>query len=180
MKSLNRIHAHKGFLLLRLASYKQWKRFKTGQQSVKFLCSCTGFLLLPDPMGTPNKIKADELALVAAIKNDSFEKNKYIKHLINDYQGFIHKIKSETGLDESILKDIYTDTVLLILQHIRNDTFRGRAGYLLIFIKYFTLKRLIISVKMLQTGLSTRTNCPNKAMKPRISPSLWKPGMKWL
>jgi len=91
-------------------------------------------------MGTTNKLKADELELVTAIRNDSFEKNKYIKHLINDYQGFIHKVRSETGLDESILKDIYTDTVLLILQHIRNDTFRGESRLSTYFYKIFYFK----------------------------------------
>ncbi|TDE15317.1 RNA polymerase sigma factor [Dyadobacter psychrotolerans] len=91
-------------------------------------------------MSTLQKTKADEFELVAAIKAGSFEKNKYVKLLISDHQGYIYKLRTETGLDESVLKDIYTDTVLLILQHIENDTFRGDSRLSTYFYKIFYFK----------------------------------------
>ncbi|GLU52692.1 sigma-70 family RNA polymerase sigma factor [Dyadobacter frigoris] len=91
-------------------------------------------------MTDAQKIKSDEHALIAAIKNGGTNKNKYVTQLINDYQGYIHKLHSKTSISESILKDIFTDTVLLVLEHIESETFRGESKLSTYFYKIFYFK----------------------------------------
>lgn len=86
--------------------------------------------------------RAEEATLIEVVKNGGFEKNKYVNQLIEQYQGYIHKLHSETGLSESILKDLYTDTVLLVLKHIENENFRNESRLSTYFYKIFYFKTI--------------------------------------
>jgi RNA polymerase sigma factor (sigma-70 family) len=82
----------------------------------------------------------DEQALILALRNGGIEKEKSIRKLINGYKGYIFKIQSETGLSESTLGDLYTDTVMLVLKHIENETFRGDSRLSTYFYKILYFK----------------------------------------
>jgi RNA polymerase sigma factor (sigma-70 family) len=88
------------------------------------------------------KNRYDEHALIAAIKQGGPEKNKYVKLLIADHQGYVYKLRVETGLSEETLKDIFTDTVLLVLEHIENDIFRSESRLSSYFYKIFYFKTI--------------------------------------
>ncbi|MCE7042644.1 RNA polymerase sigma factor [Dyadobacter sp. CY312] len=83
---------------------------------------------------------SDEAALISVIKEGGAEKNKYVKQLISGYQGYIFKLHSETGLSESVLKDLYTDTVMLIIKHIEEEKFRGESKLSTYFYRIFYFK----------------------------------------
>jgi RNA polymerase sigma factor (sigma-70 family) len=68
------------------------------------------------------------------------DKNRKVQKLIDDHYGFIYKLKAETGLSEDILKDIYTDTVLLIIEHMENGTFKGDSKISTYFFRIYYFK----------------------------------------
>ena len=74
------------------------------------------------------------------LKTKSADKNRQAQKLLDDHYGFIYKLKAETGLDEEILKDIYTDTVLLILDHMENGTFKAESKLSTYFFRIYYYK----------------------------------------
>jgi RNA polymerase sigma-70 factor (ECF subfamily) len=90
-------------------------------------------------LAEPKTISQDE-EVILSIKQGNKDKNKLVQKLIDDHHGFIHKLKLETGLSEIELKDIYTDTVLLVLQHIENNTFKGESKLSTYFFRIFYFK----------------------------------------
>jgi RNA polymerase sigma factor (sigma-70 family) len=94
----------------------------------------------------------DETALILALKSGGVEREKYVSTLINGYKGYIFKIQSETGLNESTLKDLYTDTVMLVLKHIENETFRGDSRLSTYFYKILYFK----TVDFIRTNASSK------------------------
>jgi RNA polymerase sigma factor (sigma-70 family) len=84
--------------------------------------------------------KSEEEKLIAAIREGGKEKNLYVKQLISLFQGYIFKLRTDTGLSEIVLKDLYTDTVLLVIKHIEERTFRGESRLSTYFYKIFYFK----------------------------------------
>ena len=75
-------------------------------------------------------------------KNENADKNRQAQKLIDDHYGFIYKLKAETGLNEETLKDIYTDTVLLILDHMENGTFKAESKLSTYFFRIYYFKTI--------------------------------------
>lgn len=86
------------------------------------------------------------------------DKNKNAQKLIDDHYGFIYKLKNETGLEEDTLKDIYTDTVLLILEHMENGTFKGESKLSTYFFRIFYFK----TVDFLRKNASNKIDYTNE------------------
>lgn len=83
-----------------------------------------------------------EIDLLISIRGDEKRRGRYVKKIIDDHQGFIHKLKLETGLNEEDLRDIYTDTVLLVLQHIENGVFKGESKLSTYFYRVFYFRTI--------------------------------------
>ena len=73
-------------------------------------------------------------------KTGNTDRNRQAQKLIDDHYGFIYKLKGETGLDEETLKDIYTDTVLLILDHIESGIFKAQSKLSTYFYRVYYFK----------------------------------------
>jgi len=69
----------------------------------------------------------DDQQLVAAVLKGGTDKENSVKKLISDHQGYIFKLHIKTHVNLSILKDIYTDTVLVVIGRIENGTFKGES-----------------------------------------------------
>jgi len=98
------------------------------------------------------KLSTEENLLVQAIRNGGADKKKSVQKIIDDHQGFIYKLKLETGLSEDILQDIYTDTVLLVLQHIEEYVFKEGSKLSTYFFRIFYFK----SVDYLRKQMSSK------------------------
>ena len=98
------------------------------------------------------KLSTEEKLLVQAIRNGGPDKKKSVQKIIDDHQGFIHKLKLETGLSEEVLQDIYTDTVLLVLQHIEAYVFKEGSKLSTYFFRIFYFK----SVDYLRKQMSNK------------------------
>lgn len=83
------------------------------------------------------KVKFDELAFITAIRGAGKDRDKFVRQFIAHHQGFIQKLYLETHVKKNILKDLYTDAVLLVLQHIENETFRGASKLSTYFYQIF-------------------------------------------
>jgi RNA polymerase sigma factor (sigma-70 family) len=84
--------------------------------------------------------KTDEEVLIKVIQEGGAQRNKYVQKIISSYQGYIFKIKSETGLTENVLRDLYTDTVMLVLKHIEEEKYRGESRLSTYFYRIFYFK----------------------------------------
>lgn len=67
----------------------------------------------------------DDQQLVSEILRGGAAKEKSVQRILSDYQGYIYKIHTKTRVSLTILKDIYTDTVLVVIGRIENGTFKG-------------------------------------------------------
>lgn len=69
----------------------------------------------------------DDHQLMAAVLKGGAEKEKSVKKLISDHQGYIFKLHIKMHVNLSILRDIYTDTVLIVIGRIENGSFKGES-----------------------------------------------------
>lgn len=86
-----------------------------------------------------NQIHSD---LLNSIRSDERYRARYVKKIIDDHQGFIYKLKLETGLREEDLRDVYTDTVLLVMQHIETGVFKGDSKLSTYFYRVFYFRTI--------------------------------------
>jgi len=98
-------------------------------------------------------------------KNENADKNRLAQKLIDDHYGFIYKLKAETGLNEETLKDIYTDTVLLILNHMENGTFKAESKLSTYFFRVYYFK----TIDFLRKNASNKIDYTNEL--PEINDS---------
>jgi RNA polymerase sigma factor (sigma-70 family) len=80
--------------------------------------------------------------LLSAIRGNEKCRARYVKKIIDDHQGFIYKLKVETGLAEEELRDIYTDTVVLVIQHIEAGIFKGDSKLSTYFYRVFYFRTI--------------------------------------
>ncbi len=67
-------------------------------------------------------------------------KNDQAKEILEAHSGYIHKFKKDTGLPDTILRDIYTDTVLTVINKMDQGEFRGESKISTYFYKIFYFK----------------------------------------
>ena len=69
----------------------------------------------------------DDHELVAAVLHGGTDREKSIKRIISAHQGYIFKLHTKTHVNLGILKDIYIDTVLIVIERIENGSFKGES-----------------------------------------------------
>lgn len=106
-----------------------------------------------------NSIDAD---LLNSIRGDEKRRGRYVKKIIDDHQGFIYKLRIETGLGEEDLKDIYTDTVLLVLQHIEDGIFKGESKLSTYFYRVFYFRTIDFVRKKESNRIDYTDNLPER------------------
>lgn len=93
-------------------------------------------------LANENPVNTIDPDLLNSIRGDEKHRGRYVKKIIDDHQGFIYKLKLETGLLEEDLRDIYTDTVLLVLQHIESGIFKGESKLSTYFYRVFYFRTI--------------------------------------
>ena len=107
------------------------------------------------------KPDTEEHILIQAIRNGGNGRTKGVQKIIDDHQGFIHKLKLDTGLGDDTLRDIYTDTVLLILQHIEDHTFKGDSKLSTYFFRVFYFKSVDFLRKQMASKIEYTDELPD-------------------
>jgi RNA polymerase sigma factor (sigma-70 family) len=101
-----------------------------------------------------------EPALLPPLKLSNTDKNRLVKKLIDEHYGFIYKLKAETGLSEDDLKDLYTDTVMLILDHMENGTFKGESKLSTYFFRIYYFKTVDFTRKSASNKIDYMNELP--------------------
>ncbi len=100
--------------------------------------ACTTVSMIHENIQSP----PGDPAVLQLYTNHGIDKNSLVKTLIDEHYGFVYKLKAETGLSEGDLKDLYTDTVMLVVEHIENGLFKGQSKLSTYFYRIFYFKTI--------------------------------------
>lgn len=78
-------------------------------------------------MNNVKRISDIEEEIYDLVDKGSGDKSEIVKKVVNLYKGFVNKFREETGLDTDVLSDIYTDSVLLVFEHIETGKFKRKS-----------------------------------------------------
>lgn len=73
------------------------------------------------------KKNAADDEFIAAIQSGGSKRERAVERLIDQYAGYMHKVRQKLGLGEMEIQDAYTDAIIVVVNHIENNTFKGES-----------------------------------------------------
>ena len=112
-------------------------------------------------MHFPRELVSVEDPVVTAIRKGGIEREKSVKKIISDHHGYIHKLHLQTHVSQSILRDIYIDTVIVIIDKIEEGSFKGESKLSTYLYRIFYFKTIDFIRKNASSKVDYRGEVPD-------------------
>ncbi|WP_254559996.1 RNA polymerase sigma factor [Dyadobacter diqingensis] len=108
-----------------------------------------------------NEISFADDPVIVSIRKGGVEREKSVKKMIADYHGYIHKLHIQTNVSQNILRDIYIDTIIVIIAKIEDGSFKGESKLSTYLYRIFYFKTIDFIRKTSVNKIDYRDDVPD-------------------
>ncbi|MCE7065098.1 RNA polymerase sigma factor [Dyadobacter sp. CY326] len=99
--------------------------------------------------------------IIELIRKGGVHREQSVKRIIAEYHGYIHKFYIETKVSKSILADLYTDTIIVLIAKIEDGSFKGESKLSTFLYRIFYFKTVDYIRKKMTNKVHYHDNLPD-------------------